>query len=400
MTDEAAPLPPPDIDALVEALKQRVDERRHDGDYPPGLEHRLDEHFRRIVAHRAAPADLRELEIRLGQLRQFKRFSSDRIADDSGMPGGQALHRAVAKLVSRQVDGVLQQISEFSDVLHDLLEAMVRILSDPTSHVHVDLVGQIDAAVERLSGAEMLAPDATSIVADLHRRIERLETAEARRDFKPWFRNDRFEEAFRGSHDELIDRYRDLARVFTTGPVLDIGCGRGEFLELLSADGLEAWGVEVDPELVADASARGLRVEHGDAVGVLAAQPDESLGGIVLIQVIEHLTPQDVVDFVALAAQKVRPGGQVVVETVNPQSLYVYAHSFYVDPTHTNPVHPLYLKFLFDEIGFSDTEILWRSPPPAGDRLAGGDDGDAAENVERLNRLLFAERDYALVATR
>ena len=96
-------------------------------------------------------------------------------------------------------------------------------------------------------------------------------------------------------------------------------------------------------------------------------------------------------------------GGKIIVETVNPQSLYVYAHAFYIDPTHTRPVHPAYLAFLFEQAGFSEVKWDWRNPPPQDDRLE-PEDGDpnsaANRNVERLNRLLFDAGDYALIVTK
>ena len=125
------------------------------------------------------------------------------------------------------------------------------------------------------------------------------------------------------------------------------------------------------------------------------------MGGLVTIQVVEHLSAQQVADFVRLAADKLRPGGKAIVETVNPQSLYVFAHSFYVDPTHVHPVHPGYLAFLFREAGFSGVRIDWRSEPGAEEMLQRiHDDGVMDENIERLNRLLFGAQDYALIAIR
>jgi O-antigen chain-terminating methyltransferase len=120
---------------------------------------------------------------------------------------------------------------------------------------------------------------------------------------------------------------------------------------------------------------------------------------------VEHLSPQQLVDFVDLAARKVRAGGKVCAETINPQSLYTFAHSFYLDPTHLRPVHPAYLVFLFREAGFTDVEIEWRSLPPVGDRLNPAADDSSVpdsynENVARLNQLLFAAQDYLVVATR
>jgi len=184
--------------------------------------------------------------------------------------------------------------------------------------------------------------------------------------------------------------------------VLDIGCGRGEFLELLHARGVAATGVEIDPALVEEGRAGGLEITAGDGVVHLSSLADNSLGGVVMIQVIEHLSRQHVVDVVAVALDKVRPGGVMVVETVNPQSLYTFAHSFYLDPTHITPIHPAYLKFVFEQAGWKVAQLLWRTPPPEADALqddAGAGD-TAAANIGRLNQLLFAPQDYAIVAYR
>lgn len=391
----------PDVDELVVQLRERVQERRRAGAYPPGLEQDLEAHFRRIAAHRSDP-NLDDVRSALERLGSRMHFTPERIRFDSNLPGGDRFHKAMARFQARQTAGVLEQVQEFADSVRDVLAAMVHAFEDPRSHVHADLVGQIDAVLERVQSYERGPVDSAAAVGDLRHRVEQLEATEQRRRFRPWYRNDRFEEEFRGSRAEILDRYRDLAARFAgCDPVLDIGCGRGEFLELLTEAGVEASGVEVDPELVDEATRRHLKVELGDGVGALAAVPDASLGGIVLIQVVEHLSAQDVVDVVALAYDKIRPGGLMVCETVNPQSLYVFAHSFYVDPTHARPVHPAYLSFLFREVGFAEVLIDWRSPPPAEDVLEEGGDGAQGDaNVTRLNQLLFAPQDYALVATR
>lgn len=389
-----------ELDHLIGELRSRVAARREEGAYPEGLEQDLDAHFRRITAHRVVP-DLQELSIRLEQLRAVLGFSAERIAVESGLPGGEVLHRTISKVVARQTAGVLHQIQEFADVLYPLVERLVDLTGDPHTHVHADLVTQVDAAVERLAAAERTVPDSAAAIADLRRRVEALEAKELTRGFRPWFSNDAFEAAFRGSYDEILDRYRDLAGRFEgLSPVLDIGCGRGEFLELLAEVGVAGRGVELDGELAAAAAAKGLAVTAGDGLAALADVDDGSLGGIVLIQVVEHLTPQQVLDLCALSFDKLRPGGRVVIETVNPQSLYTFAHSFYVDPTHTAPVHPAYLHFLFGQAGFPDVRLDWRSPPPEDDQLRPVGDAAADTNVERLNRLLFAPQDYALVATK
>ncbi len=136
----------------------------------------------------------------------------------------------------------------------------------------------------------------------------------------------------------------------------------------------------------------GLQADVGRAVEYLGGLDDDALGGLVMIQVIEHLSPQHVIDVVRLAADKVRPGGRVVVETVNPMSLYTYAHAFWVDPDHVRPVHPNYLGFLFAEAGFASVERVDRSPVPADEslELLPGDDELSKRlnaNFDRINAL-------------
>jgi O-antigen chain-terminating methyltransferase len=262
--------------------------------------------------------------------------------------------------------------------------------------VREELTAQVAAILERQAAQER-----SQALAGLVPEAARFELpGESRGAFRPWYSSVRFEDEFRGTREQLLERYRDVAdRLVDCSPVCDVGCGRGEFLELLSGLGVEAWGVDLDVELVKAASDRGLPVEHGDGLQLLQRQAEASLGGLVLIQVVEHMTPQEVVDLVALATTRVRPGGRVVIETLNPQSLYVLAHAFYVDPTHLRPVHPAYLVFLFREAGFASVEIEWRSAPPEDDQLEEASDPSASNN-RRLNQLLFAPQDYLLIATR
>jgi len=392
--------PPPEIDALIDEIRRRVAERRRSGFYPEGLEDDLDAHFRRIVSHHrgAATEAVRES---LLDLDAQSHFSPDRIPTATRLPGGDAVHRVVRRLASRQTAGALQQVQEFSDALRSTLRLILDALEEPGDHLHADLATQLDAVWERFAAWERGPVDSAAALGDLRRRVEALEAAEQARRFTPSYTNEAFEAAFRGSTDDLKDRYRDLAgMVAGSAPVLDIGCGRGEFLELLVALGAAARGVEIDPVLAARGREAGLDITTGDGLAHLAAQPDGSLGAVVLIQVVEHLTPQQLVDLVVIARDKLRPGGMLLMETVNPQSLYTFAHAFYLDPTHTNPVHPAYLQFLVRESGFADVRIEWRSPPdeaevPVPDPAAGP---VAAANIARINQILFAPQDYAIVA--
>ena len=402
----------PDVDALVLRLQQRVERRRREGAYPAELEADLDAHFRRIAAHRPAPYDYSGLRSRLGNLDEAMGFTPAAIAYDSGVPGGTALHRAIGKAVSRQTAGILEQLHTFAVAVRNVLQEVAVVLEHPNAHVHTELLGQVDLLMERFADLERTPTGPAASVAslaDLRRRVDELERQADPRHFTPWFGAATFEDQFRGSEADLRERYVGLTkRLVGCSPAVDLGCGRGEFLQLLREAGLEVRGVEIDRSLVDLGRQNGLPIEYGDAVSWLAAEPDESLGAITLIQVIEHLSPKDRTEIVRLAFEKLRPGGRILIETLNPQSLYIFARAFYADPTHDTPVHPAYLEFLLKEAGFHEIGIEWRSPPPDGEALrpldAGSADGDLVAqlnaNIARVNAILFGPQDYAILAVR
>lgn len=392
-----------DLDAVLIELKERVAARRSTGAYPAALEAQLAEHFQRLIAHRKQepPSQDSYLTELVDQLDERSDFGLHNVSYESGVPGGDALHRAIGRVVARQNASVLQQLDHWAHLVNEMLKVLTHVALVPPRHFHDDMWKEVDGVLQRMADIERMDAGGPAAVASLADRVTVLEATAGTQSFDPWYSNDAFENAFRGTREEMLDRYVDLAdHLVGCGPVLDIGCGRGELLTLLAARSVEAWGVEIDRTLVETAVADGLDVRYGDGIASLRDAQPGSLGGVTLIQVIEHLTSQHAVDLVALAADRVRPGGKVVIETVNPQSLYVYAHAFYIDPTHVRPVHPAWLLFLFKEAGFADTTIDWRSPPPSVDRLQPVGDAGHDANVERLNQLLFAAQDYAVIATR
>jgi len=169
------PAASPDLDAVLARLRSKVEQRRRSGAYPPGLEDGLEEHFRRIVAHRATP-DFTGLRARLAALDERAHFSAGRIHAQSERPGGEVLHRVVAKVVARQTQGVLDQVQRHADGVRDVLGGVAAALEDP-AHVHADLVEQLDAVLERLAWAERRAVAAEATAADLARRVEQLEAS-------------------------------------------------------------------------------------------------------------------------------------------------------------------------------------------------------------------------------
>src|SRR5206468_12123687 len=175
----------------------------------------------------------------------------------------------------------------------------------------------------------------------------------------------------------------------------DVGCGRGELLGLLRDAGIEARGVDADADMVAYARGEGLEVEQADAIAHLEALPDESLGGMFAGQVVEHLPPAVLFRFLELAAQKLRPGGLLIAETINPLSPLAL-RSYYADLTHSQPLVPETLALLAQQAGFREVETRFLNAPA--ERLAIPDDPTIAANVHKLNEVLFAPLDYAILA--
>ena len=219
-----------------------------------------------------------------------------------------------------------------------------------------------------------------------------------------------FENAFRGSRDEIRDRLRDYLPLFAgLGPVVDLGCGRGEFLELLREAKVEARGVEGNAAAAAACRASGLGVEHGDLLAFLRALPAASVGGVFAAQVAEHLPPAVLQAMLASRTARCGPADVLVLETVNPASAAGFFDVYIRDLTHERPLHPDTLRFLAAASGFTDVRVELRVA--GGRRVAAaaeipvaGLPGPAVdalnENVARLNEVLFAPREYALIATR
>ena len=220
-----------------------------------------------------------------------------------------------------------------------------------------------------------------------------------------------FENQFRGSQDTIRARLESYLPYFEGArDVLDVGCGRGEFLDLLAARGIGARGLDSNHEMVEVCRARGLDVTELDVVSYLERAADGSLGGLIAVQVVEHLPPAYLLRFLDLAYHKLRPGAPIVLETLNPACWTAFFDSFIRDITHAWPLHPETLRYLVLASGFSSARIEWRSPVAPQDKLQpvavdpAAPAGDLAEtfnaNVEKLNARMFTFLDYAIVGTR
>ena len=260
----------------------------------------------------------------------------------------------------------------------------------------------------------------TRLVDELEERVYRLERrpvatpasaqapAPAAEVSPPPFDYFSLEMRIRGTRADVRERQQIYVDAFKdAAPVLDVGAGRGEFLELLGEAGVESRGIELDEELVEYGRSQGLAVDRADAVSHLEGLADDSLGGIFAAQLVEHLPPATLVRFLTLAAAKLRPDGLLVAETINPLSLVALKH-YFADPTHAQPLVPQTLEVLARQAGFRRSELRFLNEPAAGERLRAvdlpaGSEFDAARaalsrNVELLNTVVFGPQDYALHA--
>jgi 2-polyprenyl-3-methyl-5-hydroxy-6-metoxy-1,4-benzoquinol methylase len=173
----------------------------------------------------------------------------------------------------------------------------------------------------------------------------------------------RFAERFRGT-EEYVKANQQLYRPIFTGKsnVLDLGCGRGEFLEMMRDLGVPAKGIDLSDESIALCKHKGLDAEKADLFAYLDNLPEATLGGIFCSQVVEHIEPAQLPKMIQLAVSRLERGGVIAIETPNPECLAIFATHFYLDPTHYRPVpHPL-LAFYLEEFGVGNIEVRKLSP--------------------------------------
>jgi len=303
------------------------------------------------------------------------------------------LHDAVG-IIRTEMGEVVQQ-------LRDEMAAVARDSSETRPRV-AELSARLDQAQIRLAQVDLLLDQVRHGLPDLP-------PAEELAALPGAFDNlyGAFVEAFRGPRDVVKERLRgylaDIAAVDSALPVLDVGCGRGELLELLAEAGATAYGVETNPYFVETGCQRGLDVRLAGAIEHLEGVKEHSLRAVSAIQVAESLGIDELIAMLDLAVRAIEPGGLVIVETPNPGNLVVGASSFYLDPRHRQPIPPELLAFVVGSRGFTDVEVRFLEPPDP-PVPGSADDAPWFSDVKRLYDLVTARfssaRDYAVLARR
>ena len=209
-----------------------------------------------------------------------------------------------------------------------------------------------------------------------------------------------FEDHFRGTREEIKELFRAYLPVLKSHgigtsemPLLDVGCGRGEWLEILRQEGMHARGVDANRVMLEESRTRKLQVVESDAIAYLQSLDAESLGGLTAFHIIEHLPFPDLVNLLDETVRVLKPGGVAIFETPNPGNVLVGTQQFYLDPTHLKPLPSLLMRFLAEERGLCRVEILELHPCPDGVRVP--EHGCAV--AERFNQLFYGPQDYAII---
>lgn len=207
-----------------------------------------------------------------------------------------------------------------------------------------------------------------------------------------------FENTFRGSRDDIKNRQLkyvnyiiDAYKVSKGKYLLDIGCGRGEFLEILKEHNIPSKGIDIDKENTSVCKEFQLDVELIDILQFLKSVDNNSLIGITAFQVVEHFNTAYLIEFIRVSFQKIKEGGVIILETANPLSFYSLKN-FFLDLTHRNPIPPDTLRFLVETSGFRSIEVIFSSPVQDEIKLKGND-----ENIRKLNEVLFGFQDYVVI---
>lgn len=407
------------LETVLARLREQVAKRREEGAYPPGLEEELEAELLRIITRPSVMLPFTDMRSVLEDRGRPPGVDPGRVAGAtaSGIPGGAVLHAAVARAVSHQTKGVLTQVQDISNALwEDLL-----ILADVITWLkgRLDdrgaLLGIVDALVERVAAYERVPAESSLGVAELTRRIERLEAAEAARNVRPWFGAGPPPDGLSviepgvagpevvwvagfgvagpgaiGANEGgpgpagLDDAMAELAQGLEgCSPVMFLGPGA-----LLA--GVRRAGVDVS-------GPASRAVPEGRELGPLLeleSSIDRSLGALIVAETLERLAPRHVLDLVRTSADKLRPGGHLVVRASNPRSLWGLAHGGSGRPDRSL-VDPGWLELCVREAGFASVELAWGPPAPGG----GVPTGEGTE-VEAHRALLFGSLYYTIRAIR
>ncbi|MFW6139765.1 MAG: class I SAM-dependent methyltransferase [Acidobacteriota bacterium] len=323
---------------------------------------------------------------------------------------------------SQILNGIISRAKDFMSLSKDLVESTHELMEvkdrewDALSNNHVQMIFKsMEWKIDKLSADYK---DATAMMKrfilfkeKLNRLISLLEKKEepSLKQVKEIHQSIEdvhyagFENRFRGSDEQVKEQQKDYIPYFEKANiVLDLGCGRGEFLELLQQRRIKARGIDTNGEMIEICREKGLNSEKADILETLSECDDNSLGGIFSSQVVEHLPPSYLKRMVEIAYHKLSSSSPIIIETVNPLSVFSLVQIYFLDLSHQQPIHPQALSFLLKSSGFEEIQIKY-SAPLEKEKLKPLPEKDEItsllnENFDKINNLLYAPSNYAAVA--
>jgi methionine biosynthesis protein metW len=244
----------------------------------------------------------------------------------------------------------------------------------------------------------------TQQLNEQNEKIKKLEKKEKENDFNMDYLA--FENKYRGSEESIQKLQEKFVRLYEgKDNILDIGCGRGEFIKtLLNAGKQYVFGMDINPQMVEKCKNEGLSVELKDGVSYLYDNDNLNLGGIFSSQVIEHLKPSQIVKLIKGAYKNLQEGSPLILETINPMALVTQTMAYTLDLTHRQYVHPFTIEMLLKEHGFKKVEFIYSSPVDIEAPVLKDSDMDSKElekyneKIRRMHEMLFGYQDYAVIA--
>lgn len=373
---------------------------------------RLEAHLTARYEHLAAQVNVRDASF-------FSRL------DESDANLSERLVKAIAELS--------ELYKKVADLHHQQLKALIREqheINEDRNRLKADISAQLDAIQDQFNRQ---AAAQESQAAELHELSTKMDTSlqksrmelvlqerrlsllleEARKRLPQPFEPDQMqilstekdhlldslycslEDQFRGTREDIKEKARSylpmLRDASITTNIVDIGCGRGEWLEVLKEAGLAARGIDISRVMIEDCQRRGLPAAAGEAITYLRSQADNSLSAITAFHFVEHLPLETLISFLDEIARTLKPGGVVILETPNPENILVGACNFYLDPTHRNPIPSQTMQFLLESRGLCRVEIL-KSYPMTSAILKGDD-----EVAKFVNHYFFGPMDYGIL---
>lgn len=319
-------------------------------------------------------------------------------------------------LFKKRKGEIKRKFLEFNETLNELLTAQDREWDAYNNNHSTTVFKSLEWKIEKLqaeySNVKTLLTNFITLEASLQKLIDSIEQKTVDRgtaltelkelkDQLSVYQYSDFEQRFRGDEQEVKEKLKRYIPVFLQADdILDIGCGRGEFIELLVHEGKRATGIDISESMLKRAEEKGIKAKKSAALEYLQQQGDNSLGGIFSAQVIEHLTPEYLRDVVRESFRVLKPEAPILLETINPLSLFALSNIYFLDVSHNKPLHPEYMRYLLESSGFSDVKIIYAEELNEEKLVETGPENPTARefntNVDKLNKILFSSPVYAV----